>query len=59
MTIQQQIDQIKVHLDEAQTLYSHAIASNDMESISVHRKTINKCRNMVGKLIKQKMSFAS
>ena len=57
MTIQQQIDQIKVHLDEAQTLYSHAIASNDMESISVHRKTINKYRNMVGQLIKQKMTF--
>jgi len=56
MTIQQQIDNIKVFLDDAQTAYSHAIAANDMAAMTTHRKAVGKYRNMIGKLVKQKLN---
>ena len=57
MTIQEQIDSIKVLLDDAQTSYSHAIAANDMTAMTTHRKAVSKYRNMIGKLIKQKLEM--
>ena len=57
MTIQEQIDSIKVLLDDAQTSYSHAIAANDMTAMTTHRKAVSKYRNMIGKLIKQKLGM--
>lgn len=57
MTIQQQIDSIKLLLDDAQTAYSHAIASNDMAAVTTHRKAVSKYRNMIGKLVKQKLGM--
>ena len=57
MTIQQQIDSIKLLLDDAQTAYSHAIAANDMAAVTTHRKTVSKYRNMIGKLVKQKLGM--
>ena len=57
MTIQQQIDDIKLLLDDAQTSYSHAIAANDMTAVTTHRKAVSKYRNMIGKLVKQKLGM--
>jgi len=57
MTIQEQIDDIKILLDAAQTSYSHAIASNDMVAMTAHRKSVSKYRNMIGKLVKQKLAI--
>lgn len=57
MTIQQQIDSIKLLLDDAQTAYSHAIAANDMTAVTTHRKAVSKYRNMIGKLVKQKLGM--
>ena len=57
MTIQQQIDDIKLLLDGAQTSYSHAIAANDMTAMTTHRKAVSKYRNMIGKLVKQKLGM--
>ncbi len=57
MTIQQQIDDTKILLDDGQTTYSHAIAANDMEAMTTHRKAVSKYRNMIGKLLKQKLGM--
>ena len=57
MTIQQQLDDIKLLLDDAQTSYSHAIAANDMAAVTTHRKAVSKYRNMIGKLVKQKLGM--
>ena len=57
MTVQDQIDSIKILLDDAQTAYSHAIAANDMAAVTIHRKAVSKYRNMIGKLLKQKLGM--
>ena len=57
MTIKEQIDDIKLLLDDAQTSYSHAIAANDMTAMTTHRKAVSKYRNMIGKLVKQKLAL--
>tara|TARA_R100000005_G_scaffold96079_2_gene80533 strand:- start:1197 stop:1370 length:174 start_codon:yes stop_codon:yes gene_type:complete len=57
MTVQDQIDSIKILLDDAQTAYSHAIAANDMAAVTTHRKAVSKYRNMIGKLLKQKLGM--
>ena len=56
MNIQEQINDIKPKLSEAETAYAHAMASGDMQSISEHPKTIGKYRNQIGKLIKSRMA---
>ena len=57
MTVQDQIDSIKILLDDAQTAYSHAIAANDMAAMTQHRKNVSKLRNTIGKLVKQKLGM--
>jgi|TARA_Y100000289_G_scaffold14499_1_gene13587 hypothetical protein len=57
MTIQQQIDSIKLLLDDAETAYSHSIATNDMTAMTNHRRAVFKYRNMISKLIKQKLGM--
>jgi len=44
-------------LDDAETAYSHSIATNDMTAMTTHRKAVFKYRNMISKLIKQKLGM--
>ena len=58
MTIQDQIDIIKFKLDEAETLYQHAMARGDWEACTEYKGQVAKYRNQVGKLIRQKLKIA-
>ena len=58
MTIQDQIDIIKFKLDEAETLYQHAMARGDWEACTDYKGQVAKYRNQVGKLIRQKLKIA-
>ena len=56
MEIQKQINELKPLLAKAETAYTHAIAANDMASISLKKKEVSKYRRMIGKLIKERMA---
>ena len=58
MTIQEQIDVIKFKLDEAETLYSHALARGDWQACTDYKGQVAKHRREVAKLIRQKLKIA-
>lgn len=57
MTIQQQIDDLKPILDMVETEYQHAMATGDWVACTAARGKVNKVRNRIAKLIKQKMGM--
>jgi hypothetical protein len=58
MTIDQQISDLKVLLDQLETEYAHTIASGDWAACSTAKGKVSKVRNRIGKLIKVRMGMA-
>jgi hypothetical protein len=58
MTIDQQISDLKVLLDQLETEYAHTIASGDWSACSAAKGKVAKVRNRIGKLIKVRMGMA-
>lgn len=58
MTIDQQISDLKVLLDQLETEYAHTIASGDWMACSTAKGKLAKVRNRIGKLIKVRMGMA-
>jgi len=58
MTIDQQISDLKVLLDQLETEYAYTIASGDWVACSTAKGKVAKVRSRVGKLIKVRMGMA-
>lgn len=55
LTLREQIDAAKKQLHEAQTAYLHAFASNRMEDIAKHKRTVGKLTREIGQLVRYKL----
>ena len=56
MKTDQSLEAIKVLLSDAETTYAHAIARGDWEAMAPAKREVAKLRNMVRKIIMERMS---
>lgn len=56
MNIQNQIDDIKCLLDQAETSYQHAMAAGNWDACAAHKRDVAKYRRAIGQLVKQKLA---
>ena len=54
--MEDQLEQIKALLSDAETAYQHAFASGDWEAMTAHRRDVMKYRSTVGKLVKERLA---
>ena len=59
MTYQEQIDSLKVLLDEAETNYAHTMATGDWVACSAAKSKVAKIRNRIGTIIKANMKYGN
>jgi hypothetical protein len=56
MDIQNQINGVKTLLDQAETDYQHSMAAGDWEAFAFHKRRVSSYRQVIGKLVKQKLA---
>lgn len=56
-SLDQQISDLKLILDQVETDYAHTIATGDWVACSAAKGKVNKVRNRIGKLIKLRMQL--